>query len=313
MAKCKRNVISSRTVRQLSILFWVWVLSLCASAAPADARGKETPRSCLLSALAGSSPALLQELQKQLVATPVEAIATADLGESCVVAVARRFPEQVDVRFRQELLQQRVVSELFKWRALKSAPVEASLSTFRFPQLLGDFARRRLVETVKGRLAAEAPAPGFLDYGECMAVVLKVPRKAVQLEFVQLAADGETQAAYVSALLRAVRARLQADDFKLAGQYLAEVGRLGYRAREFFVSLYHCQTLEGNRTEAEKTAKFLFEQHAGGLSFDDCLALAQFATRAGFVAQAQSWNHLADERVKQTLSGRTDLPQPPSP
>ncbi len=170
--------------------------------------GAVAPQDCLAKALAqfAGDAAFAAELKRHASVTPQEAIASGDKAGTSMVVVVRRMPDQLDDRQRRELVHQRAVAELFKLRALKSAPVAEALKAFQFPELLGDFGQKRLLETVKGQLAPGAPAPDYVECGDCFGVVLRIPNAAIQLEFVRLISDQETRVAYVSALMRAARA-----------------------------------------------------------------------------------------------------------
>ena len=61
------------------------------------------------------------------------------------------------------------------------------------------------------------------------------------MKFVRLISDQETRVAYVSALMRAAKGKIQTGEPQVAGRYLAEAGKLGYRSKEFFISLYRCR------------------------------------------------------------------------
>lgn len=314
MVRCKRNVTSNphRWFIGLLCLSQVWLAA--APAQPARA-GASSPQDCLKQALAQSisNPAFATELLRQASLTPHEAMTSGEKDGISVVALVRRLPDSLDARQRRELIQQRAAAELFKLRALKSAPFDAALKSFQFPELLTDFARKRLLETVTGQLAPESPAPAYLDCGDCLAVVLRIPNTAVQLEFVRLASDQATLVAYVTSLMRAAKRHVQAGEVQVAGRYLTEAGKLGYRSKDWFICLYQCQAQLGNRTEAEKTSQQLQEQHAAGLSFDDCLNLAQAADRAKFTSQAAIWNQFAEAKIREGLPTRDSAPKPANP
>ncbi len=286
-------------------------LVLLSNATAQQARpGATAPQDCLAKALAQfvGDAAFAAELKRHVVLNPQEALASGEKGGSSLVVLVRRMPDQLDARQRRELVRQRAVDELFKLRALKSAPVKEALTAFQFPELLGDFGLKRLLETVKGQIAPGTPSPDFVECGDCFGIVLRVPNAAVQLEFVRLISDQETRVAYVSTLMRAAKGKIQTGEPQVAGRYLAEAGKLGYRSKEFFVSLYKCQARSGNQAESEKAAKVLVEQYAAGLSFDDCLELGQAADAAQFPSQSATWNRLADSKIREALA----IPEVPS-
>ena len=144
-------------------------------------------------------------------------------------------------------------------------------------------------------------------------MVLRIPNTAVRLDFVRLASDQATLVAYVTALMRAAKRQIQAGDAPLAGRYLAEAGKLGYRSKDFFICLYQCQVRLGNRMESEKTRLLLMDQHTAGLSFDDCLNLAQAAERAKFNEQAALWNRLAEAKIRDGLPAQDSAPKHSAP
>lgn len=53
----------------------------------------------------------------------------------------------------------------------------------------------------------------------------------------RLISDQETRVAYVSTLMRAAKGKIQTGEPQVAGRYLAEAGKLGYRSKEFFCQL----------------------------------------------------------------------------
>ena len=303
MALSKKSVTCNLNLRLIVLLL---LSPVCSSGAEAQqARSKAAgPPECLVKALTQfiGDAAFAAELKRNVSASPHEAIVAGERNGRSVVLVARRMPVQLDSRQRRELVHQKAVAELFKMRAGKSAPVEEALKAFQFPELLGNFGRQRLLDTVKGRLAAGAPPPDYLDCDDCVAVVLRVPNTDVSLEFVRLVSDQETRVSYVSSLMRAARSGIQTGDPQTAGKYLAEAGRLGYRSKGFFICLYKCQARAGNQVEAEKTARVIREQFAAGLGFDDCLELGEVADTMRFTSQAAIWNRLADSIIRGALA-----------
>lgn len=266
--------------------------------------GAVAPQDCLAKALAQfvGDAAFAAELKRHVIAAPHEAVVTGEKDGSSLVILVRRMPDLLDARQRQELVQPRAEAELFKLRALKSVPVKEALAAFQFPELLGDFGKKRLLETVKGQLATGTPAPDYVECGDCFGIVLRVPNASVRLEFVRLISDQETRVAYVSTLMRAAKGKIQTGEPQVAGRYLAEAGKLGYRSKEFFVTLYKCQARSGNQAESEKAAKVLVEQYSAGLSFDDCLELGLAADAAHLSSQSATWNRLADSKIREALA-----------
>ena len=302
VARFKKRVIC-KPIRCFVGLLLLSQLSLNDARAQQARADAVSPQDCLLKSVAQfvEDAAFAADLRRHVGLTPHEAVVSGEKDGRSVVVVVRRMPEQLDVGQRQELVHRRAVAELFKLRALKSVPVKEALKAFQFPELLGDFGRKRLLETVKGQIAPGTPAPYYLECGDCFAVVLRVPNAAVRLEFVQLISDQETRVSYVSALMRAAKDKIQTGEPQVAGRYLAEAGKLGYRCKEFFISLYKCQAQFGNQAEAEKTARVLVEQYAAGLSFDDCLELGQASDAVQFTSQSATWNRLADSKIREAL------------
>jgi len=228
---------------------------------------------------------------------PIQVLAVHATREDYLVLYVRRMPEVLKESEKSEIVSKKAANEILSLAATRSSEVLNKLESFTYPEVLIDYARKRLFSKVKGRIVGLGERKCFFEKGNEFGMFVRLPRQFVDLSAIELISKSSTQSYYAIAVNRLAQKSLTEEKFEDSMKMLLESLKYGNNNKGLFINLYKCFLGTSNKDESSRLSLYLEKRFGDEIGFDQSLNLAVLSENAEFSEQSNFWYTKAESFV----------------